>query len=160
MNNSLYKAIFTSLILILFFINITGNIPGVSIPTLFYYFSGSLSITIWIALFCVVSITQIKSFIAHILPFGAPAGLMLVLPLIELFRHLIRPLTLIIRLRTNLSSGHIIMYIFSFFSVSSLFLRVSLSFVLSAMFLLELIISILQAYIFSSLVIMYVRESL
>lgn len=94
------------------------------------------------------------------LPYGSPLGLMLVLPLIELFSQFIRPFTLMIRLSTNLSSGHIMMYMFSFFSLSSLTLTLSVSVVLGLLFVLELIISCLQAYIFSSLVYMYYVELL
>jgi F0F1-type ATP synthase membrane subunit a len=94
------------------------------------------------------------------LPYGSPEGLMLLLPLIEVFSQIIRPFTLMIRLRTNLSSGHIMMYMFSFFSVSRLTLTFRLAFVLAALFCLEVIISCLQAYIFSSLVLLYINETL
>jgi F0F1-type ATP synthase membrane subunit a len=82
------------------------------------------------------------------------------LPLVELFRQLIRPLTLMIRLRTNLSAGHIMLYMFSFFSLSSFFLSSSLFFIISGLMALEISISLLQAYIFTSLSLIYVRETL
>ena len=107
----------------------------------------------------VVSYTQLKSFLAHILPYGSPAALMGFLPLVEVFSHIIRPFTLIIRLRTNLSSGHIMMFMFSFFSVSSNILTAVISLVLLCLLVLEFCISILQAYIFTSLVSMYISES-
>jgi len=86
-------------------------------------------------------------------------GLSILLPLIEGFSHLIRPFTLMIRLRTNLSSGHIILYIFSFFAVSSLSLTTLITPVLILLMLLEVFVSALQAYIFSSLLLMYITES-
>jgi F0F1-type ATP synthase membrane subunit a len=108
----------------------------------------------------VVSFTQLKAFIAHLLPYGSPFALAALLPLIELFRQLIRPLTLMIRLSTNLSSGHIIMFIFSYFTLSS-FLAVSLigPFLIILLFL-ELVISLLQAYIFTSLCYQYLTETI
>ncbi len=105
-----------------------------------------------------VSITQLKSFIAHILPYGAPVGLMLFLPLIEIFSQIIRPLTLIIRLSTNLSSGHIMIYIFSYFTLLSSLLSPFIYLVLYLLFFLELAISALQAYIFVSLISLYIEE--
>lgn len=107
-----------------------------------------------------VVVTQLKSFLAHILPYGSPVGLILILPIIEIFRHIIRPFTLIVRLSTNLRRGHILLYIFSFFSVSSIGLTLSISLVLFILFLLELIISALQAYIFTSLAYLYISETL
>jgi F0F1-type ATP synthase membrane subunit a len=49
---------------------------------------------------------------------------------------------------------------FSFFSLSSFTLTFILFFVLGALFLLELFISLLQAYIFTSLMYLYIAEGL
>jgi len=94
------------------------------------------------------------------LPYGSPVGLMLLLPLIEIFSQLIRPFTLIIRLRTNLSSGHIMIYMFSYFTLLSPILAPFIYVVLIVMFVLELCISALQAYIFVSLLVLYTNETL
>jgi ATP synthase subunit 6 len=107
-----------------------------------------------------VRFSQLKEFIAHILPYGSPAGLMFFLPLVEIFSQLIRPLTLIIRLRTNLSAGHIIMYMFSYFTLLSSALSPFIYIVLSLLFVLELCISLLQAYIFVSLISLYISETI
>jgi len=108
----------------------------------------------------VIFSTSRYSFLAHIIPYGAPMFLGLLLPLIEIFRQVIRPLTLIIRLRTNLSAGHIIIFMFSFFSSFSFTLVVLITPLLVVLLVLELAISLLQAYIFSSLSFMYLEESL
>lgn len=107
-----------------------------------------------------VSYTQFKAFISHILPYGSPVGLMLFLPLVEIFSQLIRPFTLMIRLSTNLSRGHIMMYMFSYFTLLSSSLAPFIYLVLFALFVLELCISLLQAYIFVSLIALYVNETL
>ena len=149
-----------SLLRTLMLINFSGNIPGLSIPTLYYYFTCSASVALWLSLMVVIFKTQALDFLAHMLPFGAPSGLILFLPLVEIFSQIIRPFTLMVRLSTNLSSGHIMMYIFSFFSLSSFSLTFTLFFVLTALFLLELFISLLQAYIFTSLLYLYIVEGL
>ena len=97
---------------------------------------------------------------AHMLPYGSPVGLMLFLPLVEIFSQLIRPFTLIIRLSTNLSRGHIMMYMFSYFTVLSSYLSSFIYVVLGLLFILELCISLLQAYIFVSLISLYINETL
>ena len=85
---------------------------------------------------------------------------MLFLPLVELFSLLIRPLTLMIRLSTNLAAGHIMIFMFSFFA--SLFVNVAPSayLLLCILLVLEFAISLLQAYIFVSLIALYVNDSL
>lgn len=142
-----------------FLINLSGNIPINSIPTLFYSQTLTVSLLFWVPIIICVSLTQFKDFMAHILPYGSPVGLMLFLPLVEIFSQLIRPFTLIIRLRTNLSRGHIIMYMFSYFTLLSSALSPFIYVVLYALFILELCISMLQAYIFVSLISLYVNET-
>jgi len=93
------------------------------------------------------------------LPYGSPVGLILFLPLIEIFSQIIRPFTLMIRLRTNLSAGHIIMFMFSYFTLLSSVISPLIYVVLGLLFVLELCISVLQAYIFVSLISLYINET-
>jgi len=158
-DRTLYYNLFASLFLFILVINVAGNIPGLNIPNLYYFFTASISFVVWVALMVVVFNTQLIPFLAHILPYGSPVGLMLFLPIVEIFSHLIRPFTLIVRLRTNLSSGHIMLYMFSFFSVHIVFAGPFVILVYLLM-LLEVMISILQAYIFASLSYMYISETL
>lgn len=72
----------------------------------------------------------------------------------------IRPLTLMIRISTNLAAGHIMVYIFSYFALLSPALGIPLSLAVSVLIVLELMISLLQAYIFCSLLALYVGETL
>lgn len=156
-NNSKY--LFITITFTLLVLNILGNIPGIKSLTLFYWFTLSLALSLWLGVILRIYYTQLKSWVSHLLPFGSPMGLSILLPLIEGFSHLIRPFTLMIRLRTNLSSGHIILYIFSFFAVSSLSLTTLITPVLILLMLLEVFVSALQAYIFSSLLLIYITES-
>lgn len=157
LNNSKY--LFITIAFTLFLLNIVGNIPGIKSLTLFYWFTLSLALSLWLGVILRIYYTQLKSWVSHLLPYGSPIGLSVLLPLIEGFSHLIRPFTLIIRLSTNLSSGHIMLYIFSFFAVSSLSLTSLITPVLVLLILLEVFVSALQAYIFSSLLLIYITES-
>ena len=154
------KGLLSYLFLVLLIVNLLGNIPLNLIPSMFYSSTFTISLLFWIPLVVSVSLSDLRSFLAHLLPYGSPIGLILFLPLIEAFSQLIRPMTLIIRLRTNLSSGHIIMYIFSYFTLLSSVLSPFLYVVLICLFVLELCISALQAYIFVSLLALYVNETL
>lgn len=152
------------LILLLFVyfivINMIGNIPTAMVPTLIYAYTITFSILFWVALISCVSVTSLKEFLAHILPYGSPLGLILFLPLVEIFSQLIRPITLMIRLSTNLSAGHIMLYIFSYFALLSAPLAPSIFLVIYVLMILELCISILQAYIFVTLICLYINETL
>jgi len=152
-----------SLLLRIGCLNLLGSIPGVVNPNMYYFFTSGVSLSLWLVVVVLVVKTQVSSFVAHLLPYGTPAGLALILPVIELFRFLIRPFTLMVRLRTNLSSGHIMMFIFSYFALASKSLP-SLSLLMGGlMFLLyrlELFVCLLQAYIFASLLALYYKETI
>lgn len=153
------KFLIFSLFVVFLLVNLSGNVPLSSIPTLFYSETLTMRFLFWLPIMVCVSLTQLKGFMAHMLPYGSPIGLMLFLPLVEIFSQLIRPLTLMIRLSTNLSRGHIMMYMFSYFTLLSSFLSPFIHIVMYALFILELCISMLQAYIFVSLISLYINET-
>lgn len=158
-----YNSSFWVVYLLFFFLflaNLTGNLPLRSVPTLFYSQTLTLSLLFWIPIIVCVSYRQLKSFLSHMLPYGSPLGLILLLPLIEIFSQVIRPFTLMIRLRTNLSRGHIILYIFSYFTLLSDALSTVIVPAITVLFILEICISMLQAYIFVTLVSLYIVETI
>lgn len=159
-SSNVAKGLLSYLFFVLLIVNLLGNIPLCTIPSMFYSSTFTLRLMFWLPLIICVFLSDFRSFISHLLPYGSPVGLMLLLPLIEAFSQAIRPFTLIIRLRTNLSSGHIIIYIFSYFTLLSSVLSPFIYVVISCLFVLELCISALQAYIFSSLLALYVNETL
>ena len=154
------KFLLSYLFFVFLCINVLGNIPLNLIPTMFYSVTFTVSLLFWLPLIICVCYSDFRSFLSHMLPYGCPVGLMVFLPLVEVFSQLIRPITLIVRLRTNLSSGHIMMYMFSYFTLLSSVLSPFIYVVLLALFILEICISALQAYIFVSLLTLYVNETL
>lgn len=153
------SVVFSSLFYYLLFLNLLSNLPFCSSPSLYYYFSFTLSFIFWGSCMYIVFKRSLGSFISHLMPYGAPMFLSIILPVIELFSQLIRPLTLMIRLRTNLSAGHIMLYIFSLFSLSSSVAFFSIFILSSLLMILEVCISVLQAYIFVSLSHIYFVET-
>lgn len=143
-------------------LNLVGSLPGVANPNMYYFFTTGLSLTLWLVVVTLVLGSQLVSFLSHLLPYGTPRGLALLLPIIELFRFLIRPFTLMVRLSTNLSSGHIMLFIFSYFAVASKslpVLSVLMGILIFLLYGLELFVCFLQAYIFASLLSLYYGET-
>lgn len=138
----------------------TANIPGFTVPIMFYSYALFNALLIWIPIILYALITNFKGFISHMLPYGAPVGLMLFLPLVEIFSQLIRPLTLTIRFATNLSAGHIMMFMFSYFSLLSAALAPFLYIVLIVLLVIEVFIAFLQSYIFVTLLGLYLAETI
>ena len=144
----------------MFLMAIFANIPFYQVPVILYGYMFFSSLIFWIPIITYAFYKTPVNFVSHILPYGAPVGLIFFLPLVEVFSHLIRPLTLTIRFATNLSAGHIMIYIFSYFSLLSSTLAPFLYVVLSVLIVIEVFIVFLQVYIFVTLLGLYLTETL
>lgn len=142
------------------FLIMTANVPLFTVPIMFYSYVLFNALIFWVPIIRFGLYRDFKGMVSHMLPYGAPTGLILFLPLVEIFSQIIRPLTLTIRFATNLSAGHIIMFMFSYFSILSSALAPFLYVVLTVLLLIEVFIAFLQAYIFITLLGLYLDETL
>ena len=150
-----------SFLLYLFIILITmSNVPFFTSPFILYSFILFFSLILWVPIIAYALYCHLSSFISHLLPYGSPLALMLFLPLVEIFSQVIRPLTLTIRFATNLSAGHIMMFMFSFFVTLSSPLSPVLYVVLFVLLAMEIMVAFLQIYIFYRLLGLYVSETM
>jgi F0F1-type ATP synthase membrane subunit a len=86
--------------------------------------------------------------IAHFLPTGIRGLLKLFIPLLEIVGVVIRPLTLAVRLATNIRCGHVVLLMFRYFcfNVQS-YLVVSISLLLVGLYFIEFLVCVIQAYV-------------
>jgi F-type H+-transporting ATPase subunit a len=99
-------------------------------------------------------------FFTFFAPKGMPLPLQLLLIPIEVISYLIRPMTLSIRLFANMMAGHTMLVIFAGFVVAmGLFGFLPLA--LNVFFiLLELLVAVLQAYVFTILTCIYLHDAI
>lgn len=134
--------------------NLIGLIPFLSTPT------GNLGMTVVLATFTFL-ITQLAGMRAqgvvgywtHLVPSGVPAVLYPLFIPIELVGLLTKPFALMMRLFANMVAGHIVIYfliglIFFFGSLAVAPIAVPFAF---AIYMLELFVALLQAYVFTIL---------
>jgi F-type H+-transporting ATPase subunit a len=157
------------LILTVFFFiwinNLLGLLPGGA------NFVGNIAVTACLALvsFVVMMANSNKHFWSHLLnPPGIPIGIKILLVLIEIMSLLIKPVALMIRLFANILAGHIVIIciismIFIFGALSKVagwgFMPVSLAFTMF-MFLLELMVAAIQAFIFANLTAVFIGQAI
>jgi F-type H+-transporting ATPase subunit a len=139
---------------------ISANMPIYLVPNIHYSYVLFMSFVLWFPIIIYSLTTNFTSFFSHLVPFGTPTRLMFLLPLVEIFSQIIRPLTLTIRFATNLSAGHIMMFIFSYFSLLSPVLYPFIHIVLLVLLLIEVFIAFLQSYIFITLLSLYLLETI
>ncbi len=106
-------------------------------------------------------------FFSLFVPANTPAVLLLLIVPIELISFLSRPLTLSIRLFANMTAGHILLKVFAGFVISlgaagGVFaLLAPVPFAMTVAFYgLELIVAVVQAYVFALLTCIYLNDSI
>ncbi len=162
----LYTPYLCSAFFFILFMNICGllpipryhGFPGISTAT------GNISVTMVLALFTFV-ITQIAGMRAqgvvgywtHLVPGGVPGALWPLMFVIEFFGLFTKPFALTVRLFANMVAGHIVIF---FLIALTLFISVyvapvSVAFALG-IFLLELFVALVQAYVFTILSALFI----
>ena len=154
-----FPFIFTLFMFVLF-----GNLIGM-VPYTFTYTS-HIIVTFALAAVIFIGVTMIGltrhgfHFFTLFAPQGVPWPLLLLLVPIELISYFIRPFTLSIRLFANMVAGHTTLAIFAGFVVSlGLFGFLPLA-VTMALILLELLVAVLQAYVFAILTCIYLHDAI
>lgn len=104
------------------------------------------------------------SFLKLFVPSGAPKLLLPLIVLIEVVSYLIRSFSLALRLFANLMAGHTLLHILMGFVLSAASFNVVIALIpytiVLAVGLLEMVIAVLQAYVFVVLLSIYLGDSL
>lgn len=152
---------FIRLIILIFFNNFLGLFPYIFTSSSHMRFCFSLSMSIWVGLIMYTVINYFGSFLSHLTPMGTPFVLMPFMVIIESVRLIIRPITLSIRLTANIVAGHLLLSLLGSSGVGAggVVLLFLLLMVQVMLFVLEIFVSLIQAYVFSVLSALYRRES-
>lgn len=154
---------FNSLLVALFIIIININLMGL-LPSVFRYsrhllFTLRFGLPLWLALIISAIVFNPTSWIARLLPGGAPHWLNPFLVLIETIRITVRPLTLSFRLAANIRAGHIVLTLIGTYCAASMFSSVVgliVLFIIQVGYIIfEIGICFIQRYIFCLLLRLY-----
>lgn len=122
-----------------------------------YVFIYAFRLVVFLWLLWIVN--NIIRIIRHFLPSGIEGLLKVFIPVLELVGVLIRPLTLAIRLATNIRCGHVVLLIFRFFAFNiANYLVFSIRILLFGLYFIEFLVCAIQAYVFWSLIYIYMME--
>nr|YP_010933890.1 ATP synthase F0 subunit 6 [Aleurodicus rugioperculatus]WKT15074.1 ATP synthase F0 subunit 6 [Aleurodicus rugioperculatus] len=142
---------FLSLFFYLLFINLMGLIPYVFSITSHLVFSLSMSLTFWLTFMFFGWFNFTNKMFSHLIPLGTPMMLIFLMVLIETISNMIRPISLSVRLMSNMISGHLLMSLLGNCSSSVFLFQMFL-------YLFEFFVCFIQAYVFSSLLTLYFSE--
>lgn len=154
-----FPLVFTIFMFVLF-----GNLLGL-VPYSFTYTS-HIVVTFALALFVFGLVTLIAlikhgiKFFGFFMPEGAPLLMAPILVPIEVISYLTRPVSLSVRLFANMLAGHTMIAVFAGFTIGmGLFGFLPLAFNV-ALLGLEVVINVLQAYVFAILTCLYLSDAI
>ena len=157
-----FPSILVPLFILLISLNLIGLLPYVFSPTRHLLLTLSLGLPLWLSLIIRAITHAPKSFVAHLLPNGAPEWLNPFLVITETLSISVRFITLSFRLAANIRAGHILLGLIGIAASSALFtsmLSFSSLFIIQIRYIIfEIGICLIQAYIFCLLLSLYSED--
>ena len=151
-----------------------GNVAGLSLTftvTSQLAITATLAVLTFFSVFILGFIKHGPKFLTLFAPSGMPPALLIFMVPIEMLSYFVRPVTLAMRLFGNMLGGHVVMSLFGSFVVALglvalsggvatlAFLPSVLSFgMIVALTGLELVVAVLQAFVFTALATVYLNE--
>ncbi|MEB3702397.1 ATP synthase F0 complex subunit a [Candidatus Bealeia paramacronuclearis] len=156
---SYFPLIFTVFIFILM-----GNLLGM-VPYSFTYTS-HIIVTFGLAMLVFLAVTLIGifkhgfHFFSLFFPKGAPVFMAPIIIPIEILSYLSRPVSLSVRLFANMMAGHTMLKVFAGFTVALGLFGVAPLVVNTALTAFEVMVALLQAYVFTILTCIYLHDAI
>nr|YP_010863316.1 ATP synthase F0 subunit 6 [Microplitis manilae]WGS91494.1 ATP synthase F0 subunit 6 [Microplitis manilae]WUY11103.1 ATP synthase F0 subunit 6 [Microplitis manilae] len=156
LNNLIYL-----LVMFLFFMmnNFMGLFPYLFTSSSHLIFSLWISLSFWLGYMLFGWIKNSMFMFIHLVPMGTPFMLMFFMVLIELMSNIIRPMTLCIRLVANMVSGHLLLTLLGNFISNFLSIYFFVLIIQMMLLFLEMVVSLIQSYVFTILLILYLKET-
>lgn len=146
------------LFIIIFLVNFLGLFPYIFTCSTHLVYGLSIGLPLWLGYIIYSFKNQSEFILAHFVPLGTPGVLQPFIVLIELIRNIIRPLTLRIRLIANIIAGHLLLTLLGTIRRGGNFILVRVLIGIMLILVLELGVALIQAYVFSLLSRLYIRE--
>merc|ERR1712173_134807 len=151
--------ILISIFLLIVCSNFLGLFPYIFTATSHLSITVRLALPVWLGYIIFSTLNNINFVLSHLVPTGTPYVLIPFMVIIELISRVIRPLTLSVRLAANMIAGHMLMSLVRspIARIRGLFFFLTL-FGLLLLIVLELAVSVIQSYVFSTLLSLYIIE--
>lgn len=149
--NRKYLPFVACIFIYLFFSNIIGLVPGLVMPTDQMHFNLGIALVVFgLYNYWTVRAIGFAGFVKH---FWGPVFVLgfLLFP-IELISHIVRPISLSIRLYGNMTGDHTVLGVFTGLTEGTPFF-----FLTVALYVLGTIVSFIQAFVFSLMTMIYIR---
>nr|QLD21623.1 ATP synthase F0 subunit 6 [Guerlinguetus brasiliensis] len=152
-----------SLIMFIGSTNLLGLLPHSFTPTTQLSMNLGMAIPLWAGAVITGFRHKTKASLAHFLPQGTPIPLIPMLVIIETISLFIQPVALAVRLTANITAGHLLMHLIGgatlvLTSISTPTAMITFT-ILVLLTILEFAVALIQAYVFTLLVSLYLHDN-
>nr|AHA03173.1 ATP synthase F0 subunit 6 [Tursiops australis] len=152
-----------SLFLFIASTNLLGMLPHSFTPTTQLSMNLGMAIPLWAGTVFIGFRNKTKMSLAHLLPLGTPTFLIPMLVMIETISLFTQPLALAVRLTANITAGHLLLHLIGSATLAlmsiSLFTALITFIILTLLIILEFAVALIQAYVFTLLVSLYLQDN-
>ncbi|MEL6889172.1 MAG: F0F1 ATP synthase subunit A, partial [Pseudomonadota bacterium] len=140
--------------------NFLGLIPMSFTTTSHIAVTAILGFGVFIAVTVLGFVKNGASFLGLFWVSSAPRALRPILAIIEIISYFVRPVSHSIRLAGNMMAGHAVLKVFAGFAAASLLITPVSILAVAAIYGLEVLVSAIQAYVFTILTCVYLKDAL
>nr|QDA81172.1 ATP synthase F0 subunit 6 [Megatherium americanum] len=152
-----------SLIMFIGTTNLLGLLPHSFTPTTQLSMNLGMAIPLWAGAVILGFRHKTKASLAHFLPQGTPIPLIPMLVIIETISLFIQPMALAVRLTANITAGHLLMHLIGSATLALMSISPTTALitfiVLILLTILEFAVALIQAYVFTLLVSLYLHDN-
>nr|ALC75301.1 ATP synthase F0 subunit 6 [Phoca groenlandica]ALC75314.1 ATP synthase F0 subunit 6 [Phoca groenlandica]ALC75327.1 ATP synthase F0 subunit 6 [Phoca groenlandica]ALC75340.1 ATP synthase F0 subunit 6 [Phoca groenlandica]ALC75366.1 ATP synthase F0 subunit 6 [Phoca groenlandica] len=152
-----------SLILFIGSTNLLGLLPHSFTPTTQLSMNLGMAIPLWAGTVITGFRYKTKTSLAHFLPQGTPLPLIPMLVIIETISLFIQPMALAVRLTANITAGHLLIHLIGGATLALMDISTTTAFItfiiLILLTILEFAVALIQAYVFTLLVSLYLHDN-
>uniref|UniRef100_UPI00315E0137 ATP synthase F0 subunit 6 n=1 Tax=Ceratozetella imperatoria TaxID=3127034 RepID=UPI00315E0137 len=153
------KTVMILLFITILIMNVLALYPQVFSPTSHFAITIPLSLMFGFSLVIYGWFKNTNRMLTHLVPLGSPLAIVMFMVTVELVSTIIRPMTLCVRLTANLIAGHLLLALLgnalTQLSVIPVFIFLPTSLMLV---ILESTVACIQAYVFMTLVTLFMTE--
>lgn len=148
-----------TLFMFIVFANFVGLLPMSFTTTSHIAVTGVLAMAVFLTVTILGFVLNGTKFLGLFWVKSAPLPLRPILALIEIISYFVRPVSHSIRLAGNMMAGHAVIKVFAGFAAITAIAPLSIV-AISAMYGLEVLVSFIQAYVFTILTCVYLKDAL
>lgn len=158
-----WTLILISLIIFIGSTNLIGLLPYSFTPTTQLSINLGIAIPLWAGTVILGFRHKTKASLAHFLPQGTPLPLIPILVIIETISLFIQPIALAVRLTANITAGHLLIHLIGSATLALININITVAFItfiiLVLLTVLEFAVALIQAYVFTLLVSLYLHDN-